>query len=415
MLSLPVAIWAVAFAGFVPSCRDSAQHDTARARAGRALQCVASLVFTMVRNRRWIDSLDGIRVLPDETDSECDNDGPEREAGGQRLQEAWSQAAEPERQQQREDLARTREAKCAGRHMLPTIVEKSQAEEECERERVQEAWSQAAEAERRQQEEDLRRFREAKVANGACSQAAEAAGNMVAGDYIQTPEQQSLEQVLISEGLEILKHGQALQGPCSYIYDPRFINTGAPQAAPPDVQQPSIKLITRDLPVVGGRCPRRWNLEVCRERMRCRFRGCCNYHTNSEKRCREFLSKAGCLYGDKCRHLHVHPHQVKQMLAIDLECTSAASEVHRCLEAASIHERATYVRLIVRGFSVIRAQILKSVLHMMPLVHEIVLPDRLMENNLFISLITVLEDCAHKNPRLCEVVFADGSAESIWS
>ena len=89
--------------------------------------------------------------------------------------------------------------------------------------------------------------------------------------------------------------------------------------------------------------------------------------------------------------------------------------MHDCLEVASIHKRAQYVRLSVSGFSVIRAQMLIRVLRMMPLVHEIVLPDRLMENNFFISLITVLEECAQYNPRLCEVVFADGSAESIWS
>ena len=102
------------------------------------------------------------------------------------------------------------------------------------------------------------------------------------------------------------------------------------------------------------------------------------------------------------------------MLQINLEAPAEAYKVYENLKSEDNNTKAKYVRLIVYGFSVVRAQLLKRVLSLMPLVHEIVLADRLMEDNLIVSIMTVLEDCAQGNPRLYEVAFADGNSEALW-
>ena len=69
---------------------------------------------------------------------------------------------------------------------------------------------------------------------------------------------------------------------------------------------------------------------------------------------------------------------------------------------------------MVIAFAMVRAALLRKFLKLMPLLHELVLPECVPEDNLLVYLVDLVEPCARTNPRLRNVRFKDGTVEFLW-
>ena len=174
------------------------------------------------------------------------------------------------------------------------------------------------------------------------------------------------------------------------------------------------------LPNVGGG-DESWNIDKCANGQKCEHKNCMFYHSDNERRCRKW-----CLFNQPCDFyregggrciggLHVKVHDVNQTFQVDLENTPEALHLLRKLERESPDARARYVRITVSGFAMVRRKLLGKFLDLMPLLHELVLPDRINNDHLLLFLTDVVEGCARSNPRLQKVVFEDGSEENLWN
>jgi len=105
---------------------------------------------------------------------------------------------------------------------------------------------------------------------------------------------------------------------------------------------------------------------------------------------------------------------VCQTLEIDLEQPTQCLERLRKLADRPYDELAAYVRLVVFGFAMVREKILKRILDLLPLLHEIMLPDRKREPSILVCLCDIVETCAKTNPGLHNVIFEDNTVESLW-
>ena len=93
------------------------------------------------------------------------------------------------------------------------------------------------------------------------------------------------------------------------------------------------------------------------------------------------------------------------------------SEVRECLQQLSLNlpeYRASFVRAVVYGFASLHAPLLKSLLAQLPLVHELVLPDKDRDDQLILELINLAEEFTRSSPRLHQVIFRDGNSETLW-
>ena len=86
----------------------------------------------------------------------------------------------------------------------------------------------------------------------------------------------------------------------------------------------------------------------------------------------------------------------------------------RALQEKTVDDRARYVRIVVRGFAQIRAALLQKIVEAMPLLHEMLLPDREWEPNLLVVLCDFVEPLAVSNPRLRSIIFKGEKIERLW-
>ena len=98
---------------------------------------------------------------------------------------------------------------------------------------------------------------------------------------------------------------------------------------------------------------------------------------------------------------------------VNLEASTEAKNSLRKLKEVSPDDRAKYIRIEVIGFAMVRARLLRSFLELMPLLHELVLPEWAPEKHLLVYLLDLVEPCARTNPRLHIVRFQDGTGERL--
>ena len=93
---------------------------------------------------------------------------------------------------------------------------------------------------------------------------------------------------------------------------------------------------------------------------------------------------------------------------------SRPRSVLRELKAVAPDERAKNVRLVVYNFATCYMGFVRKILDLLPLVHDIVLPDRDKTSPLLVGLSFLIEDCKISNPRLRRAIFAGGDGEQLW-
>merc|ERR1712086_584477 len=97
---------------------------------------------------------------------------------------------------------------------------------------------------------------------------------------------------------------------------------------------------------------------------------------------------------------------VCEVLSVDLAGTRA-----RHLQS-ELNARA--IRLVVYSYAALYNGLLRKILAQLPLLHELVLPDRERDPHLLACLSDLLERVGTRNPRLRDVVFSDGKVEAMW-
>eukprot|EP00446_Apocalathium_sp_SHHI-4_P040757 CAMPEP_0177340816 /NCGR_PEP_ID=MMETSP0368-20130122/26159_1 /TAXON_ID=447022 ORGANISM="Scrippsiella hangoei-like, Strain SHHI-4" /NCGR_SAMPLE_ID=MMETSP0368 /ASSEMBLY_ACC=CAM_ASM_000363 /LENGTH=208 /DNA_ID=CAMNT_0018802037 /DNA_START=91 /DNA_END=714 /DNA_ORIENTATION=+ len=147
--------------------------------------------------------------------------------------------------------------------------------------------------------------------------------------------------------------------------------------------------LLRPLPSVGGH-DNGWNTQRCHDGRKCADRACKFYHSDHEKRCEVFARSRVC-QGQNCG-LHVGLHELNGSLEVDLSSSVDVCSTIQDLSAKTQHERAKVVRIVVYGFEALRATALKRILGQLPLLHELVLPDRVRELNVAVFLCDIMEE-----------------------
>ena len=173
--------------------------------------------------------------------------------------------------------------------------------------------------------------------------------------------------------------------------------------------------LRRPLPVVCGN-EATFNFDRCHQGKKCEATVCIYYHSDKEKRCPWSMSN-DCQHmkNGHCRMgLHVDIAAICETFTLDLECPAQAMERLQKLVVQPAAHGASFSRLVVFGLAFIRKGLLKKFFEHMPLLHEIILPDRKREPNLLVVLCDILEDCWKLVPRLRTVVFEDGAEELLW-
>ena len=140
----------------------------------------------------------------------------------------------------------------------------------------------------------------------------------------------------------------------------------------------------------------------------------------SERRCRRFvlLGVEGCRGGaGGCSGgLRVKSADVRQTYELNLTSTEPKLvEAAQRLEAQSPDKRATYVRFAVWGFATVRLLALMRFLAELPLLHELVLPDRDRCPFHLLSVIRLVSGLSTRCPKLLSLVFRDGTVEELWN
>ena len=162
-----------------------------------------------------------------------------------------------------------------------------------------------------------------------------------------------------------------------------------------------------------------WNIEECKSGLWCNDPACNKFHHVVERRCRKFvlLGKNGCRSRDgRCASgLHVKAADVCQIYKLNLETSEAhLLEASQQPEAKSPDDRATYIRIVVWNFAAVRMRALKCFLEKLPLVHELLLPDRDFCPFHLLTMIELMNRHLYqKCPKLRWLVFGDGTAETV--
>ena len=133
---------------------------------------------------------------------------------------------------------------------------------------------------------------------------------------------------------------------------------------------------------------------------------CPYYHSEAERRCAKHV-EGECKdagehpYWKICDDgLHVWPCDVNLTLSVDLECAEDVRALKDHLTWTPLNEAAKVVRLVVYGFTDIRTKPLELICPLLPLLHELVLPDRTKEYDLFVLLYDLVQTLALSNPKL---------------
>ena len=160
-----------------------------------------------------------------------------------------------------------------------------------------------------------------------------------------------------------------------------------------------------------------WNCYPCIIGQACECLTCPYYHSDVEKRCKQFVQRLckNVEGGGRCiGGLHVQWEDLYKTFKINLQASREAKNSLRKLKEVSANDRAKYYRIEVTGFAMVRARLLRSCLQLMPLLHELVLPECTSEKHLLVFLCDVVEPCGKTNPRLRIVRFQDGTQEPLW-
>mmetsp|Transcript_79807 Transcript_79807/g.222167 ORF Transcript_79807/g.222167 Transcript_79807/m.222167 type:complete len:240 (+) Transcript_79807:91-810(+) len=215
-------------------------------------------------------------------------------------------------------------------------------------------------------------------------------------------------QQLLSDGFEELEAVSKFTGSLGYTH-----LKAAPNADPPHISQ-----LQKPLPQVGFGYAE-WNVDRCGQGITCPQFFCKCWHSEVEKRCPNFARHGSCedaRGGPRCPHgLHIQASSVNQTLCVNLENPFECNAQVQRLWNQTPETRASYCRVVLYGFASLRAHFLKRILQCLPLVYELVLPDREKNLTLLVYLCDLVEGCAQICPRLREVVFKDGSSEVLWS
>ena len=173
---------------------------------------------------------------------------------------------------------------------------------------------------------------------------------------------------------------------------------------------PEHPLLQRPLPRFAGGAAEP-NLVKCRWGRNCSDNNCKFWHSDKEticpKSCR--LLPGHCQLG-----LHIEASAVRETFSVDLECPQEAITKLQTLESEAAAYGAAFVRMVVFGIAYVRRGLLKKLLDRLPLVHELLLPDRKREPSLLVAVCDIVEGSWRMNPRLRTVVFADGVEEQLW-
>ena len=182
-------------------------------------------------------------------------------------------------------------------------------------------------------------------------------------------------------------------------------------------------LQTRQLPRIGNHNGEQerdiWNIEECVSGLQCNDPACNNFHHVVERRCRKFvlLGKNDCLSreGICASGLHVKGADVCKTYELNLETREAnLLQALQQLETQTPDQRATYIRVMVWGFATVRMRALKCLMEKLPLVHELLLPDRdFCPFHLLTMIELINRHLYQKCPNLRWLVFRDGTAETI--
>ena len=195
----------------------------------------------------------------------------------------------------------------------------------------------------------------------------------------------------------------------------------APRVWQDEKNTEALKALNRPLPSIVQN--ENWNVYKCPQGINCEERDCPNWHVEPERICCSFAVNAAascppCTEADDAARtcpngLHVKTAEVRETLGVDF-ATADARQKPKQLKRRSRDANATYVRLVVYGFSGIYICLLRAILEQLPLVHELVLPDREMCPHLLVILADLVESVGTSNPRLRDIVFSGGVVQEMW-
>mmetsp|Transcript_14950 Transcript_14950/g.41346 ORF Transcript_14950/g.41346 Transcript_14950/m.41346 type:complete len:247 (-) Transcript_14950:314-1054(-) len=174
-----------------------------------------------------------------------------------------------------------------------------------------------------------------------------------------------------------------------------------------------LEVLKRPVPVIPG-SEEDWNVDKCWPGRKCENITCRRFHSDAERRCARY-ARGCCEQSPPCPDgLHVRVSSVTKVFTVNLESSADAMRRLRWLEVQPLEERAQYVRMVVYGFALVRVQLLQRLLESMPLLHEVMLPDRMPDATLCVFLCDIVEKCAKSNPRLRDVIFRNNKVEFLW-
>ena len=183
-------------------------------------------------------------------------------------------------------------------------------------------------------------------------------------------------------------------------------------------------LVARSQSILGNHMDAKkhndWNIEECESAPKCSDQTWPTLHNVTERRCKEFVQlgeNKGCQHrlSGCTSELHEKTADVCQTYVLNLMNTDdSLIEAAQQLEAKSPNDRDTYHRIVVWDFAGVRMRALKHFLEKLPLVHELLLPDR---DYCPFHLLTLMElmnrHLYNKCPGLRWLVFRDGTAETL--
>ena len=154
-----------------------------------------------------------------------------------------------------------------------------------------------------------------------------------------------------------------------------------------------------------------WNTDESESALKCNDKACPKLNHDTNEHCRKFGQlgeNRSCQYGEKTADVY-------QTYVLDLiDTDDSLREAAQQLEAKSLNDRTTYVRMVVWNFASTRMRALRHFLAKLPLVRELLLPDR---DYCPFHLLTVMElihrHLYNKCPRLQWMVFRDGTADTL--
>ena len=169
------------------------------------------------------------------------------------------------------------------------------------------------------------------------------------------------------------------------------------------------------LPVVGGG-NQLWNTEPCPHGLRGLLGcpGCGRWHAATERRCRDHVLGT-CAHNEPCPlGLHVALDEMRETLTVDLENVVEFAAKLKSVKYMTRSFRAQCVRLEVWHFADNRGYMLSRMLQMLPMVHQLVLPDWERDTHVLAFITGMVDARPRCNPQLREVIFMDGTSVPLW-